>query len=165
FRTLPSSKATGAKNVGRLTNLQKLNVDTSWYTRYRSSQNPDLGAHINGPFAINNEPAIPISDADTPPGQTQPVPPSPLTAQQERMQAIANTAAFHFAMIERGGSSLYTAMSLKVTDLEVLRIVVSIGGVEVDHFSLWHDKVGNAVSGNLAGVTDPETHLNFPDFS
>src|SRR6202011_3415226 len=142
FRTLPSSKATGAKNVGRLTNLQKLNVDTSWYTRYRSSQNPDLGAHINGPFTISNEPAIPVSDADTPPGQGQPVPPSALTPQQERMQAIANTASFHFAMIEQGGSSLYTSMSLKVTDLEVLRIVVSIGGVEVDHFSLWADKVG-----------------------
>jgi hypothetical protein len=165
FRTLPSTHATGAGSGRRLTNLQKLNVDTSWYTRYRSSQNPDLGAHINGPFAINNEPAIPISDADTPPGQTQPVPPSPLTAQQERMQAIANTAAFHFAMIEQGGSSLYTAMSLKVTDLEVLRIVVSIGGVEVDHFSLWHDKVGNTVAQPLAGITDPETGLTFPDLN
>jgi len=45
FRTLPSSKATGAnKNIGRLTNLQTLTVDTSWYFRYRSTQNPDLGA-------------------------------------------------------------------------------------------------------------------------
>ena len=68
-------------------------------------------------------------------------------------------------MIEQGGSSLYTAMSLKATDLEVLRIVVSIGGVEVDHFSLWHDKVGNAVSQPLAGVTDPETGLTFPDLN
>jgi hypothetical protein len=165
FRTLPSTKATGAKQIGRLTNLQKLNVDTSWYTRYRSSQNPDLGAHINGPFAIPNEPAIPISDTDTPPGQSQPVPPDPLTPQQRRMQAIADTASFHFAMIEQGGSSLYTAMSLKVTDLEVLRIVVSIGGVEVDHFSLWHDKVGNAVSKPLAPLTDPVTGLTFPDLN
>jgi hypothetical protein len=165
FRTLPSTKATGAKQIGRLTNLQKLNVDTSWYTRYRSSQNPDLGAHINGPFAIPNEPAIPISDSDTPPGQSQPVPPDPLTPQQRRMQAIADTASFHFAMIEQGGSSLYTAMSLKVTDLEVLRIVVSIGGVEVDHFSLWHDKVGNAVSKPLAPLTDPVTGLTFPDLN
>jgi hypothetical protein len=44
FRTLPSSKATGAKQIGRLTNLQHLNVDTSYYFRYRSTQNPDLGA-------------------------------------------------------------------------------------------------------------------------
>jgi hypothetical protein len=80
------------------------------------------------------------------------------------MQAIANTAAFHFAMIEQGGSSLYTTMALKASSLEVLRIVVSIGGVEVDHFSLWHDKVGNTVSGSLA-ITDPVTGLTFPDFN
>lgn len=165
FRTLPSSKATGAKKIGRLTNLQELDVDTSWYTRYRSGQNPDLGAHINGPLTITNEPAIPVSDTDTPPGQSQPVPPDPLTPQQRRMQAIADTASFHFAMIEQGGSSLYAAMSLKATDLEVLRIVMSIGGVEVDHFSLWHDKVGNAVSKPLAPLTDPVTGLTFPDLN
>src|SRR5579859_8306899 len=38
FRTLPSSKATGARQIGRLTNLMQLTVDTSWYTRYRSSR-------------------------------------------------------------------------------------------------------------------------------
>jgi hypothetical protein len=86
-------------------------------------------------------------------------------AQQNRLQAIANTAGFHFAYIEQGGASLYTSMSLKVTDLEVLRIVVSIGGVEVDHFGLWHDKAGNAVSQPLAGVTDPETHVTFLDLN
>src|SRR6202162_2476216 len=35
FRTLPSSKATGANQFGRLTNLTQLSVDTSWWTRYR----------------------------------------------------------------------------------------------------------------------------------
>ena len=163
FRTLPSTRASGAKDKDRLTNLMRLNVDTSWYTRYRSGQNPDFGVAFAGPVTIKNQPAIPISDADTPPGQGQPVPPT--TPKQSRMQAIANTAGFHFAMIEQGGSSLYTAMSLKVTDLEVLRIVVSIGGVEVDHFSLWHDKAGNAVNAPLAGVTDPETGLSFPNLN
>src|SRR5205807_6823278 len=71
----------------------------------------------------------------------------------------------HFAMIEQGGSSLYTDMSLKVSSAEVLRIVVSIGGVEVNHFAVWHDKAGNAVSGDLAGVTDPETGTHFPDLN
>jgi hypothetical protein len=37
FRTLPSSKATGATQIGRLTNLRSLDVDTSWYVRYRST--------------------------------------------------------------------------------------------------------------------------------
>ena len=160
FRTLPSSKATGARQVGRLTNLQNLNVDTSWYTRYRSPMNPDFGATFPQAVNIKNEPAIPLSDADTPPGMSQPVPPT--NAKQRRMQAIANTAGFHFAMIEQGGSSLYTTLSLKVTSLEVLRIVVSIGGVEVNHFAVWHDKAGNAVAQPLAGVTDPGDRRHLP---
>ncbi len=163
FRTLPSSRATGARQIGRLTNLMDLNVDTSWYTRYRSGKNPDFGATFPQAVHIHGEPAIPVSDADTPPGMSQPVPPT--TAKQRRMQAIANTAGFHFAMIEQGGSSLYTTMSLKATDLEVLRIVVSIGGTEVNHFAVWHDKAGNAVAQPLAGVTDPETGVTFPDLN
>ena len=163
FRTLSSSKATGARQIGRLTNLQNLVVDTSWYTRYRSSENPDFGAPPRQAIQIVNEPAIPLNDADTSPGQQQPVPPT--TPSQQRMQAIANTAGFHFGYIEQGGSSLYTALSLKASDLEVLRIIVSIGGVEVDHFSLWHDKLGNAVAQPLAGVKDPETGVTFPDLN
>ena len=163
FRTLPSSKATGAQQIGRLTNLMKLNVDTSWYTRYRSTQNPDFGATFPQAVTINNQPAIPLNDTDTPPGTPQPVPPTSTPAR--RMQAIANTAAFHFAMIEQGGSSLYPTLALQVSDVEVLRIVLSIGGVEVDHFGLWHDKAGNVVSQPLAGVTDPETGVTFPDLN
>jgi hypothetical protein len=163
FRTLPSSQASGAKNIGRLTNLLKLNVDLSWYTRYRSSQNPDFGTKFQGPFTIENQPAIPLNDIDTPPNQPQPVPPA--TPQESRMQAIANTAGFHFAFIEQGGASLYPTLAFKATDPEVLRILISIGGVEIDHFGLWHDKSGNAVSQPLAGVTDPETGLTFPDLN
>jgi Ferritin-like domain len=163
FRTLPSSQATGARNKGRLTNLLKLNVDLSWYTRYRSAKNPDFGVSFKGPFTIENQPAIPLNDNDTPPTQTQPVPPA--NPQEARMQAIANTAGFHFAFIEQGGASLYPTLLFKATDPEVLRILVSIGGVEIDHFGLWHDKAGNAVSQPLAGVTDPETGLTFPDLN
>jgi hypothetical protein len=163
FRTLPSSRATGARQVGRLTNLLNLNVDTSWYTRYRSEENPDFGATFPQAVHIVNEPAIPLNDADTPPGLQQPNP--PVTAQARRMQAIANTAGFHFAFIEQGGSSLYTTMALKATSLEVLRIIVSIGGTEVNHFAVWHDKAGNAVAQPLAGVVDPETGVKFPDLN
>jgi hypothetical protein len=163
FRTLPSSKATGAKQKGRLTNLQSLNVDTSWYVRYRSTKNPDLGASFPQAVSIRREPAIPLSDAETPPGLPAPVP--PVGPQEARMQAIANTAGFHFAYIEQGGSSLYSIMALKATSLEVLRIIVSIGGVETNHFSLWHDKAGNAVAQPLAGVTDPVSGVSFPDLN
>jgi hypothetical protein len=163
FRTLPSSQAAGAKDIGRLTNLLKLNVDLSWYTRYRSTKNPDFGVNLKGPFTIKGQPAIPLNDSDTPPNQGQPVPPT--TPQQSRMQAIANTAGFHFAFIEQGGASLYPTLIFKATDPEVLRILVSIGGVEIDHFGLWHDKAGTAVAQPLAGVVDPETGLTFPDLN
>src|SRR6202011_1996636 len=108
-------------------------------------------------------PAIPLNDSDTPPGLPAPVP--PVGAQEKRMQAIANTAGFHFAFIEQGGSSLYSVMALKASSLEVLRIIVSIGGVETNHFSLWHDKAGNAVNQPLAGVTDPVTGVAFPNLN
>src|SRR3989475_12284142 len=65
FRTLASSQATGAKDVKSLTNLLKLNVDLSWYTRYRSAKNPDFGVKLKGPFPIENQPAIPLHDNDT----------------------------------------------------------------------------------------------------
>src|SRR6201981_905219 len=168
FRILQGSTATGVDKtkIGkRLTNLLSLNVDLSWYTRYRSGQNPDLGATFKGPFTISNEPAIPLNDNDTPPTVVVPAPPIPAGSPAQRIQAIANTAGFHFAFTEQGGPSLYPALALKATSEEVLRILLSIGGVEIDHFSLWHDKAGNAVAQPLAGVTDPETKLTFPDLN
>jgi hypothetical protein len=163
FRTLPSSKATGARQIGRLTNLLSLDVDTSYYTRYRSSQSPDFGASFPQAVTITNEPAIPLNDTDTPPDTEQPNPPK--TPHARRMQAIANTAGFHFGYIEQGGSSLYGIMALKASSLEALLIAVSIGGVETNHFSLWHDKAGNAVAEPLAGVVDPVTKLKFPNLN
>jgi len=163
FRRLPSSQATGARQIKRLTNLMSLSVDLSWYTRYRSGKNPDLGAAFKGPFVITNQPAIPLNDTDTPPTTN---PTIPITGRDaERLQAIANTAGFHFAFIEQGGASLYPTLAFKATDPTVLRILVSIGGVEIDHFGLWHDKGGNAVSQPLAGVVDPVTGLTFPDLN
>ena len=170
FRHLPGSTATGVdkQKIGkRLTNLLNLNVDLSWYTRYRSEENPDLGAIFRGPFNILNEPAIPLNDTDTPPTTVVPSPSIPAGSPAQRIQAIANTAGFHFAFIEQGGTSLYPTLALKATSDEVLRILLSIGGVEIDHFSLWHDKAGNAVSQPLAGVIDPENPSGamFPDLN
>ena len=150
FRTLPSSTATGAQQIKRLTNLMQLTVDTSWWTRYRSrTKNPDFGdtfppavpGLIQGQF-----PAIPRSDADLTP--------------TKHIQAIANTAAFHFATIEQGGTSLYPSLAQRVTDVEVLRILLSIGPTETMHFQTWHDKAGNAPA-----LTDPTNGLVFPDLN
>ncbi len=150
FRTLPSSKATGARQIGRLTNLMQLTVDTTWWTRYRSpNKNPDFGDTF--PPAIpgllkGKFPAIPRSDADLSP--------------KNHIQAIANTAGFHFAFIEQGGTSLYPSLAQRVTNVEVLRILLSIGPTETAHFQTWHDKAGNAPA-----LRDPTNGLVFPDLN
>lgn len=150
FRTLPSSQATGAQQIGRLTNLMNLTVDTSWYTRYRSTENPDLGATFPQAIDLVNVTGIPRTDADF--------------KGKNHVQAIANTAAFHFGTIEQGGSTLYSALAQKATNLEVLRILVSIGGDEVAHFLEWVDFSGNGVQPPVAPFTDPISGLTFPNF-
>ncbi len=161
FRTLPSSRATGAKQIGRLTSLTALDVDTSWYTRYRSARNPDFGTKFPQAIKIQNQPAIPISDADTPPNMDAPLPPT--TPAQSRMQVIACTAAFHFGYIEQGGSSLYATLINKASSAEVIRIMASIGGAESQHFATWQDDAGNAANAPVAPVTDPVTGLTIPN--
>jgi len=150
FRTLPGSKATGAQNIGRITNLMQLTVDTSWWVKYRSStKNPDFGdtfppavpGLLKGKF-----PAIPRNDGDLSPAK--------------HIQAIANTAGFHFAFIEQGGTSLYPSLAQRVSNTEVLRILLSIGPTETAHFQTWHDKAGNAPP-----LTDPTNGLVFPDLN
>ncbi len=146
FRTLPSSKAKGANQVGRLTNLMQLTVDTSWWTRYRSrTGNPDLGdkfAQAVPSLAVHQHPAIPRTDADV--------------SDDNFLTAIAYTAGFHFAFIEQGGSSLYPMLAQRVRNVEALRILLSIGPVETSHFQTWHDKVGNVKPLN---AVDPVTNV------
>lgn len=155
FRTLPSSKATGANQFGRLTNLMQLSVDTSWWTRYRSrTKNPDFGdtfPQAIPTLAVGQHPAIPRTDEDA--------------NSPDFFQAIVNTAGFHFGTIEQGGSSLYPSLAQRVTNVEVLRIVLSIGGTEIAHFQTWQDKAGNAPQ--LTDVVDPVTgvKVTFPDLN
>jgi hypothetical protein len=150
FRTLQGSTATGSSNIGRLTNLMNLNVDTSWFVRYRSTTNPDFGDTFPQAVQITNKTAIPVDDSDF--------------QNAQHIQAIANTAAFHFGYIEQGGSSLYAAMSQKASEREVLQITLGIGGDEIAHFLEWVDFAGNAVQQPVAPLTDPKTGLTFPDF-
>jgi hypothetical protein len=157
FRTLMGSTATGVNPdlIGhRLTNLTQLTIDTSWWTRYRDdSHNPDLDPNHVFPQAVptlgvNQHTAIPRTDADT----TDP----------NFLQAIANTAAFHFPTIEQGGNSLYPSLAQRATHTEVLRILMSIGPTETMHFQTWSDVAGNAPP--LTAV-DPVTGVSvtFPD--
>jgi hypothetical protein len=152
FRTLQGSTATGSSGKPRLTNLMQLTLDTSWWTRYRSSaDNPDLDPSFVFPqavpgLAMGQFPAIPRSDADLTPSL--------------HIQAIANTAGFHMPTIEQGGNSLYPSMAQRASSVEVLRILISIGPTETMHFQTWQDKAGNAPP-----LTDPTNGLVFPDLN
>src|SRR5262249_55985561 len=152
FRVLAGSTATGSSLKPRLTNLMQLTLDTSWWTRYRSSShNPDLDPTFKFPQAVpdlakGKFPAIPRTDADLHPA--------------DHIQAIANTAGFHMPTIEQGGNSLYPSMAQRATSVEVLRILISIGPTETMHFQTWSDKAGNAPP-----LTDPTNGLTFPDLN
>ena len=152
FRTLPGSTAAGSSGKLRLTNLMQLTLDTSWWTRYRARvHNPDLEPNFVFPQAVpdlhrGQFTAIPRTNADLHP--------------PKHIQAIANTAGFHFPTIEQGGNSLYPAMAQRATSVEVLRILISIGPTETMHFQTWADKAGNAPP-----LTDPTNGLTFPDLN
>jgi hypothetical protein len=145
FRTLPGSQATGAnKSQKRLTNLMNLNVDTSFWTRYRiDNENPDLDPNFKFAQAvvINNRTAIPRNDDDL----VGPATIAPFDV-PDHLKAIAFTAGFHFAFIEVGGTSLYPSLAQRVSSPEVLRILLSIGPTETAHFQTWQDKAGNALA-------------------
>src|SRR5215469_3916969 len=158
FRGLMGSTATGVNRdlIGkRLTNLTQLTLDTSWWTRYRDdSHNPDLDPNFVFPqavpsLAVGQHTAIPRTDADL--------------SDPNFVQAMANTAGFHFPTIEQGGNSLYPSLAQRATHAEVLRILISIGPTETMHFQTWADKAGNAPP--LTAVVDPVTgvHVTFPD--
>src|SRR6516225_2469713 len=137
FANLPPSQVSFVPQTGRLTNLKQLTLDTSWWTRYRSTSNPDFGAMFrNAVPSLHTglHTAIPRSNAEL----GDPNNPS------DHVKAIAFTAGFHFGYIEQGGTSLYATLAQKVTSLEVLRILLSIGGSEIMHFQTWQDKAGNA---------------------
>ena len=153
FRNIPPSKVTAVPQTGRLTNLKQLSVDTSWWVRYRSTTNPDLGAvftkqAVQG-LNVGQHPAIPVTNADLTSGN--------------HLLAIAFTAGFHFGFIEQAGTSLYATLSQKVTSAEVLKITLSIGGSEVMHFQVWHDKAGNATPLTDDGITFVDLTKNQPE--
>ena len=144
-----------------MTNLQQLTLDTSWWTRYRiGNHNPDLDPNFTFPqavptLAVGEHTAIPRTDDDT--------------QDPDFLQAIANTAGFHFATIEQGGNSLYPSMAQRATSVEVLRILISIGPTETMHFQTWQDKAGNApplnnIEDPLTGVLVTFPNLNAPPF-
>ena len=151
FRTLEGSKATGASGKPRLTNLMQLTIDSSWWTRYRSStNNPDVNPttfeQAVPDLHSGQHTAIPRTDDDLYP--------------HPHIQAIANTAAFQMPTVEQGGGSLRMALAQRATDVEVLRLLISMGPIESMHFQTWHEKAGK-----VRPMTDPTTGVTFPDLN
>ena len=151
FRTLAGSTAKGSSGKLRLTNLMQLTINTSWWTRYRSSaNNPDVNP-ITFEQAVpdlnkGKFPAIPRTDDDLYP--------------HEHIQAIANTAAFHIPTVEQGGGSLRLALAQRATSVEVLRLLISMGPIELMHFHTLSE-----TAGNVRPLTDPTNGLTFPDLN
>jgi len=151
FRTLEGSRATGSSGRPRLTNLMQLTIDSSWWTRYRSSTNnpdvnPTMFEQAVPDLHSGQHTAIPRTDDDLYP--------------HPHIQAIANTAAFQMPTVEQGGGSLRMALAQRATDAEVLRLLISMGPIESMHFQTWHEKAGK-----IRPMTDPTTGLSFPDLN
>jgi hypothetical protein len=151
FRSLQGSTATGSSGKLRLTNLMQLTIDSSWWTRYRSStNNPDVNPTMFEQAVPDLHKAqftaIPRTDNDLFP--------------EDHIQAIANTAAFHIPTVEQGGGSLRTALAQRATSVEVLRLLISMGPIEIMHFQTLSETAGDAPP-----LTDPTNGLTFPNLN
>jgi hypothetical protein len=130
FRTIVPPAVAGLRPIGRLTNLTGLTVDTSYFTRYQSTENPDFGATFPQIATIREQPAIPTSNG----------------LDEDTLGAMARVAAFHFASIEQGGTSLYDQFVPFVKSKQVLRIVSSIYATEAIHYAIFRDSLGGVTA-------------------
>ena len=141
FRTLPSSRATGAAQVGRLTNLTMLNVDTSYYNRLRQNFNPDLGPEAPQIATIVGQPAIPVDDSRS----------------ALEVQVAAYTATFYIGFQSAGEVGNYGSFQPKVTSPVLSQIFAGITPVEGVHLDFTQ-----AALVNIAGL-DAGPNAVFPD--
>src|SRR5258708_22628172 len=126
FAQLPSSKADGARQVGRLTNLTQLTIDTSFWSQYRSITNPDFDP--NAVFAqavpslnVGMHTAIPRSNDDTAGSVINPDPTQ--STFPHLLKAIAFPAGFPPFVIEQAGTRLCPAPAHPLPTLSRLLIL------------------------------------------
>ena len=125
FRVIASPPVTGLRQIGRLTNLTDLTVNTSYFRRYQSTRNPDFGATFDQIATIRDQPAIPTSNS----------------VGDQALAGIVRVAAFHFAWVEQGGTSLYDQFVPYISSREVLRIVSSIYATEAVHYAIFRNSL------------------------
>lgn len=147
FKVVPPPNVTGIAQTPRLTNLQNLNVDTAWFNRYRSSQNPDLPPAVQATtqfVTIAARPTVPLSN----------------TQSANEIQLAAHCASFHFCAIEQGGASLYNSLLDAVISPLARAIVAGIGPTELYHFTAFHKSLENLPAFSLNGLTFPGIREN-----
>jgi hypothetical protein len=145
FRTLRGSAAPGALNIGRLTNLMHLKVDTSWLARYRRAHDSESGLPESQTMPVLSSQSIPRSEADF--------------CEPEHAQKIANVAVFHFGHLTCRVLSLYANLCKMERRAKVLRILLGIGGQEVAHFLGWIDIAYKITPGPLFRFDIPQTPI------
>jgi hypothetical protein len=141
YRVIASPPVTGLHQIGRLTNLTDLTVNTSYFRRYQSTRNPDFGASFDQIATIKDQPAIPTSNS----------------IGDQALAGIVRVAAFHFAWVEQGGTSLYDQFVPHISSREVLRIVSSIYATEAIHYAIFRDSLnGITAFHNGANLVVPD---------
>jgi len=99
-------------------------------------------------------PGVPLSDKDLV---------LKATKYPESLASHANTAGFisHSSSREE---QLISGNAQKASSVEVLRILLSIGGSEIMHFQTWHDKAGNAAKyhGREPYISEPQQRERTP---
>jgi len=143
FRTLRGSAVPGALDIGRLTSLMDLNVDTSWLARYRRANDRGFGWRESQTIRVLGRQSIPRSEADL--------------WDPEHAQEIANVAAFHFRHLARRVVSLYANFCKMAKRAKVLRIILGIGGQEVAHFLGCIDIASKVIPGPLLRIDISQT--------
>jgi hypothetical protein len=139
----------------------QLNVDTSWYVRYRSTTNPDFGATFPQALTLNGVYAIPRTDADFngPPFQNATSIPGNV-----HIQAIANVAAFHFGYDRARRFQSLCGAEPEGQQPGSAEDHAGYWRRRVAHFLEWVDFAGNGVQAPVAPFTDPISGLTFPNF-
>jgi hypothetical protein len=142
FKVIPPPNVSGIAPSPRITNLKNLNVDTSWFNRYRSPQNPDLPPAPGATAQLVNivgRATVPLSNNQS----------------ANEIQLAAHCAAFHFAAIEQGGASLYNGLIDAVISPVARAIVAAIGPTELYHFVGFHKSLENLPAFSASGLSFP----------
>ncbi len=126
----------------RIVNLTALNLDTSWFNKYRTASNPDLQPESPMLLALQNQQTIPTG---------------PMTggAAAGDMQLLAQAAVLHMSQNEQTESSTYLALGAFIRNRELLGLMSSILPVEMMHYTAFQTSVARMTAPAPGSTTPP----------